>query len=196
MMKTRSIILGVCLLFFTKFAFSSSYTPRGMYPEDIAAEMNGVRENVIRINLKNKPLCFASDDKIFDSEKATEILGVLPDTVQILDLSLNRLPEDALPSFINLLRRTRFEWLDITTNSGADSLQGLRNLTTAMGEKGISVEDQRELLKKIIWVNKSHLDYSIERGILPTIYGDTHRQYYAQKESLDSNSDLWASLGV
>lgn len=133
-MKIKGIILSICLAASTSSAFSSSYTPAGMYPEEITRQIGEAAGNIRinLINLKNKPLCFASEDTIFDPAKAETFIEALPSSVKILDLSLNRLPETTLPSFIPLLQREDFNWLDITTNSGADSMEGIRNLTTAM----------------------------------------------------------------
>lgn len=192
-MKIKGIILSICLAASTSSAFSSSYTPAGMYPDEIIGHIDEAAGK-IRVNLQNKPLCFASEDKIFDPTKVQPFISALPDSVKILDLSLNRLPETALPSFIPLLQKETFDWLDITTNSGADSMEGIRNLTAAMS--GLDNSLKIKYLGKVIWVRKEHLKTADERCILVQPFLSFHQRYYAEKEALDASSDLWSTLGL
>lgn len=192
-MKIKGIILSICLAASTSSAFSSSYTPAGMYPDEIIRHI-GEAAGKTRVNLQNKPLCLASEDTIFDPTKVETFISALPDSVKILDLSLNRLPETALPSFIPLLQRETFDWLDITTNSGADSMEGIRNLTTAMS--GLSTDLKIKYLGKVIWVRKEHVGSVAERRILVEPFVSHHQRYYEEKERLDASSDVWSLLGL
>ena len=187
-------MLSLCFIIAASCVFSSSFTPRGMYAGDIEGEIRNAPAGIVRVNLQNKPLCFASDNKIYDPVEVNRVLASLPASVQVLDLSLNRLPEEALPSFIPLLQKENFLWLDIVTNSGADSLEGIRNLTTAMGEA--SIGDKIKCLGKVIWVREENLEGAAAHLFLVEPFVRLHKEYYERRRSLDTASNLWTSLGL
>lgn len=176
----RSLGVFVFLSWFlVGIANSATFIPSGNYPDEILAEMGTNRFQ--KINLQNKPLAFSSDGKLFDPEKASDfvssVLGHSGDCIKILDLSLNRLPEDSLEFFLPLLRLPQFEFIDVTVNSGADSLDALGILS----EKMLPTEDKASLFEKIIWINERWLDGTGPASRLPERYKAKHRAYYEQK---------------
>lgn len=175
-------------------AHATSFTPRGEYAEGITEELSSVHtrfnpESITKLNLQNKPLAFASKQYIFDYELADKLIdqfGILPN-LEVLDLSLNRLPTNALPYFLPLLRKPHFKFLDVRINSGANSLEGLRELSEEIHRivPPISIEQERLILQKIIWLSEDFLD----RVNIPEIYKESHREYF--RKALSPSSSTW-----
>lgn len=166
------------------YIHASSFTPRGVYPEDIIDELSHldthyVPGSITTLNLQDKPLAFASEQYIFDYAIAeniiSKIIEVLPN-LEVLDLSLNRLPQNALPSFLPLLTKPSFKFLDVRINSGANTLNGLKGLaeTIERAQPAISRAEECVILQKIIWLSE---DY-IPRVNVPEMYKEAHREYY------------------
>ncbi len=176
-------------------AHATSFTPRGMYAEDIIKEISElgshyVPDSITTLNLQDKPLAFASEQYIFDYAIAESVINkiveVLPN-LEVLDLSLNRLSQNALPSFLILLSNPKFKFLDVRINSGANTLNGLKALaeTIEHAQPAISREKECIMLQKIIWLSE---DY-IPRVNVPEIYKEAHRTYY--KSLADTSSGGW-----
>lgn len=155
------------------------------------------KSQVRLINLSNKPLLFSSEGKLIDEQKITSFITEVSDKypkLEILDFSLNRLTEECLPYFLPLLLKDSFKYLDISINSGADSLEGMRLLSSRMEEKGIVQVDQVNIFKKIIWAPKSHIideEGKIRENVfLPKTYVDAHKDYYENKLQSSSGFQL------
>ncbi len=178
------IFLILEIIFLGSPTYATNFTPKGIYAEDVEKEIRGTR-SFTKLNLQNKPLLFASRDILFDPEEVSKVLTAILEKqkVEIVDLSLNRLPEDALPNFIPLLEKPEFKYLDITTNSGADTLDGMRCLTEALSSAGKSLPEQVSVLKKIIWVTKADLEAVFKQGLLPSCYAESHGEYYRMRAS-------------
>ena len=189
--------IKVFLLIVSTFCYvhATSFTPRGIYAEDIIGEISQlsthyVPESITTLNLQDKPLAFASEQYIFDYTIAESVINkiveVLPN-LEVLDLSLNRLPQNALPSFLTLLSNPKFKFLDVRINSGANTLNGLQALaeTIEHAQPAISLENKCIMLQKIIWLSE---DY-IPRVNVPEIYKESHRAYY--KSLADTSSGGW-----
>lgn len=175
---------------------AATYSPKGIYSEDIIKDLNHLnpliqQSNVEILNIQNKPLIFASNEYIFDYAIAGQIIekiqNVFPE-LKILNLSLNRLPENSLPSFLPLLKKSEFLFLDVRINSGADSLMGLKALSEALDFENptLEVAQKRDILKKIIWLPKDYL----QDVHIPEVYKLAHFEYYdyIKKQSCDVNS--------
>jgi len=164
-------------------ASASTFTPNANYPDDILQEMG--ENSFQKINLQNKPLAFCNDGKLFEPKKVEEfvsrILNYSKD-LKVLDLSLNRLPEDSLICFLPLLRNTNFDFLNVTTNSGADTLDGMRALSSQISS--LSRTDQIAIFKKIIWVPFESVDTA---SFLPDPYKAAHHDYYKRYKFSDFN---------
>lgn len=194
----KKIRLIFCLVILGTSSYGSTFTPRGMYADEIAEELRHAAGS-IRVNLKNKPLCFANEDRIFVEAEANKVLDKLPDSLQILDLSFNRLTEETLAGLVPLLLRDGFRYLDVTTNSGADSIEAIRGLVSALSSKGISgPEALLPYLSMIIWVREEHLKSAEDRGILTPALLAAHGQYYEMKKELGGYgaAGFWESIGI
>jgi len=180
-MKTIfSIIFAV--MFFITTANAATFTPVDETFGEIMGELPPKDTPLKAINLQNKPLAFSGEGVVFHEPFAGEFVETVRqrfgETIQILDLSFNRLPEIALPSFLPLLRLAQFRFLDVTTNSGADSLEAMRHLDAAMTYAGIV--DKAPIFEKIIWLREGWIDGA--GASLPERYKAKHREYYAGKE--------------
>lgn len=178
----------ICFSLFLKLTcidlHAVSYTPMGEYSEEIISALEVLppyikADNVSRLNLQNKPFLFASDDYIFDYKVAKEVIDKIVKyfpNLTILDLSINRLPENALPSFLPLLEKEKFQFLDIRINAGANSLGGIYILSEAINNAQPRIEREQEIkiFTKIIWLSEDFMD----RVQIPEIYKNSHRQYY------------------
>lgn len=176
-------------------AQATSFTPQGVYAEDIISELSQlntryVPESITTLNLQDKPLAFASEQYVFDYAIAESVVNtiieILPN-LEVLDLSLNRLPQNALPSFLTLLSKPKFKFLDVRINSGANTLNGLKALaeTIERTQPAISHEEECAMLQKIIWLSE---DY-IPRVNVPEVYKEAHRAYYTKL--VDTSSGGW-----
>lgn len=190
-MKISRIVL--LIVFAVSWGCTASYSPSGLYAEDVIGEISQSNtryksEAVKTLNLQNKPLAFASEQYIFDYGLAGQVVGAVVQkfpNLEVLDLSLNRLPENALPSFLPLLEKESFKFLDVRINSGANSLAGLQYLADSLTDNNISREMQVPILRKIIWLSEDFL----ERVNIPQIYKDAHRDYYTRLA--ETSSTAW-----
>jgi hypothetical protein len=174
---TRSFLFFATL----SFANAASFTPTSGASSltDIIGEMD--EHSFEKINLQNKPLIFADAKVIFNPDMARDFVNHVVTysggVIKVLDLSLNRLPEHALPSFLPLLNLGQFEFLDVTTNSGADSLDGMKVLNSEMEKEGVA--DRARIFEKIIWIPESW----VEGAPIPERYKIKHREYYSRMGS-------------
>jgi hypothetical protein len=181
----RLVLLSTAILSLGSLSAAASEVlkPHSTYAEQLVEEVTQkATEDTHIINLQNNPLIFASKQKIFEPLLAGSIVKAILSKcphIEIVDLSLNRLPEEALGVFVELLIRKDFKYLDISVNSGANSLDGLRQLTTILGAQGVPLESQIAVLKKVIWVPEAALDSMNED--LPDSYKAAHRAYYREK---------------
>jgi hypothetical protein len=178
------VFSGPCAVVFATNS-DVSITPTSSYAEELMSEIGRVcTSNTKRINLQNNPLIFASKKQLFDQELATKLikeLGEKAPNLEILDLSLNQLPENALISFAGLLKNQKFRYLDVTINRGADSMDGIKLLAETLGEDGRTpAEDRVNILKKVIWLPETFLKGQIQDQI-PDVYIKAHEAYYNEK---------------
>ncbi len=164
--------------------YATSFIPRGIYAEDIINEISHlsthyVPDRITTLNLQNKPLVFASDQYIFDYAIAENVITTIMENLpnlEVLDLSLNRLPQNALPSFLTLLSKPHFKFLDVRINSGANTIDGLKALaeTIEQMEPAISRVEECAILRKIIWLSEDYVPHVN----IPEMYKESHRAYY------------------
>jgi len=174
-------------LMFLGTSVEAVFKPKSMYVEEVVEEMGQykLKEAEKSLNLQDKPLLFAAEDQLFEATEVKKLLSALErwPNLENLDLSLNRLPTEALPCFVGLLEKSNFKYLDVTVNSGADSVEGVRAVSEVLGgEKDMRRSEQVPILKKIIWVQESFLETAKERGILSQAYYDAHKAYYDSKK--------------
>jgi hypothetical protein len=136
--------------------------------------------------------------QVFDTSQAEEVISTIikyAPNLEILNLSFNQLPENSLSFFINLLKNPQFKYLDVQGNPGAGSMDALRLLTTKLGEEGIKIGEQAELLKKVIWIPEAQLG---KIASLPKEYLDAHSVYYNNKKefSVDKEWTIPTSEGL
>lgn len=157
--------------------------PHSTYAEQLLEEVAEKATNDTHIlNLQNNPLIFASKQRIFEPTLAKSIVEAILAKcphIEVIDLSLNRLPEEALGAFVDLLVAEHFKYLDISVNSGANSLDAIRQLTSILGARGLPLDRQIAVLKKVIWVPEAALDSMDES--LPAPYKEAHKAYYQEK---------------
>ena len=105
-------------------------------------------------------------------------MRALPDSLEILDLSMNRLPVETLATFSELLIRDSFHFLDVRANSGADTTEALHQLSELLLKKKIITQkDLAPILAKVIWAPRDHLDALKELGLLKERYYKAHQDY-------------------
>lgn len=181
----RLILLNIAILSLNNLnaAASEILKPHSTYAEQLLEEVAEKATNDTHIiNLQNNPLIFASKQKIFEPSLAKSIVEAILTKcpqIEIIDLSLNRLPEEALEVFVDLLVAVHFKYLDISVNSGANSLDAIRQLTSILGARGLPLDRQIAVLKKVIWVPEAALDSMNES--LPAPYKEAHKAYYQEK---------------
>ena len=149
--------------------------PSGDFAPQITEELSRSRLCIKRLNLQNKPLLFANKKSIFNHKIATTFIKSLPDTLEILDLSENRFPQETLTTFSELITRGSFHFLDVRINSGADTIEALHQLNQLL-LKG-KLRDPAAILAKVIWVPRDHLDALKEVGLLKERYYKAHQAY-------------------
>jgi len=157
-----------------EYALPGCFRPAADFAKQVSEELHASSRPPTRISLQNKPLLFATQESIFDSRIAHTFLEGLPGELEILDLSMNRLPAEALPAMADLLRRSAFRFLDVRINSGADSMDAIRQLA----EKLSGEEDIPLILAKVIWVDLGAIESLKKTGFLKERYYQAHRSYY------------------
>ncbi len=178
-MSLRLLYVLLIVLFLGEASFASTFQPRGTYPAEILDEMKAKdRSSVRSINLQNKPLAFMDKDEICDPERVKAFIDTVLDRfplLETLDLSFNRLPKEALIYFVPLLLEKTSLFLEVTTNSGADSMEALAELNGTLEEKGVSLEGRPNIFERVIWVPYEYIEGA---NYLPERYKTAHRHYY------------------
>lgn len=123
-----------------------------------------------------------------DDNSIPKILGLVQNylpNLEILDLSFNSITEEGLPYFIPLLLKSKFLYLDIVGNTGAASIDGIRNLVTAYNQQYPTLSSSyshneriSNFLSKVIWLPESWLDaQNTLRNVSQSQIG-SHKEYY------------------
>lgn len=128
--------------------------------------------SITRVSLQGKNFLFSNPQEkiLFDERVVANFAKSLPETLQVLDLSLNRFPDKLLTAIFPLLQRENFRFLDVRMNAGADSIEAIRKLSSICSEPVI--------LRKIIWVQEGSLDLV---SFLPPTYKKAHEKYYSEE---------------
>lgn len=176
---------------------TSRFRPQSSYSDDLLKEVQRYH-GFKYLDLSNNPLIFSSKSKIFEPSCAQSLVDLIKSNapaLEVLNLSLNRLPEESLISFVPLLAEKSFQYLDVTTNGGADSLEALNRLSTYLGLQGMPEAAQINILRKIIWIPESYLSEDVVSripNVVPDTYLKSHKNYYLSRK-FSSNGSLLPS---
>jgi hypothetical protein len=180
-MNLRLLYTLLIVLFLGEASSASTFQPKGTYPDEILSEIREVDGSAVRsISLRNKPLAFANNsiNEICDPAKVDEFVAVVLarfPVLEALDLSFNRLPKEALIYFVRLLLEKSHLFLEVTTNSGADSLEALAELNVDLDTRGVVLGARPDIFERVIWVPYEHIDGA---SYLPHRYKAAHKCYY------------------
>jgi hypothetical protein len=133
-------------------------------------------EKISYLNLSNNNISNAGAQMLGAFLKKSEILPNL----QIIDLSFNKLKEDSLIYFSDLLLRDNFKYLVIYGNEGADSKQALQSVDKELSAR-LNAADGRSYqhLRKIIWVPENSLN---ENNKDRYYNSKSHKKYYQSQK--------------
>lgn len=123
-----------------------------------------------------------------DDNSVPKILRMVQNSLpnlEILDLSFNSISEEGLPQFIHLLLKRNFLYLNIVGNTGAASIDGIRNLVTAYNQQYPSLsgsyshsEQISNFLSKVIWLPESWLNAKNTLRNVSQSQIESHKEYY------------------
>lgn len=105
--------------------------------------------------------------------------------IKILDLSFNNITEEGLHYFTPFLLQDNFLYLDIVGNTGAASIDGIRNLVSAFNKQPLipsrsyTYNEQISIfLSKVIWLPESYLKSQNTRNNVSKVQIESHKNYY------------------
>lgn len=119
------------------------------------------------------------------TDKSTETISAfvknyLP-SLEILDLSYNRFSEKAMKHFMPILLKENFQYLVMTGNDGASSMEGLKELVSSLATKFPQSSSSPQLinnyLTKVIWIPEAWLNDTSVKMLSPDLI-KSHRQFF------------------
>ena len=173
---------------------------------ELCEDLNNEAYNLKRVkkwNLKGNYIKDEGAKKI--AKFATEMTEL-----KELNLSSNKISEDAIVNFIPLLLKEQFKYLNLARNKGAGSIDAIKKLAVKLSEK-IESEDKdesalidalkklklsekfgdnnediltskvNEYLSKVIWIPTNQINTPTITESIPKIFIKAHKRYYKMK---------------